>query len=175
MMLNVSSAYAPLINFDIAFFLQIINTLVLFGFLSWKLYKPVTKILEDRKQSIAKSYDDAEAATKEAEELKLKYEQKLAEAKAERASIIGEARDTAQKTASEIVRHAEEEARLLKEKAEQQIEADKQKAMLEVKDDIAAMAVLAAAQILKKEVDSDSNRKMIREFIDGVGDVTWDK
>ncbi len=173
--LNLSSAYAPLIDFNAGFFLQILNTIILFSFLGWKLFGPITKILEERKQNIAKSYEDADLVKKEADDLKAMYEEKIRSSKQERAEIIAQARDTAQKKAQEIIKQAEEEARVMKSNAEKQIEADKHKAMVEVKDDIAAMAILAAAKILKKEVDSDVNRKMIAEFIDGVGDVTWDK
>lgn len=173
--INIATAYKPLIDFNAGFFLQILNTLILFSFLSWMLFKPVTAALEKRKNAIAKSYEDADRALAEAEAVKKEYETKLASIKAERDDMMYRAKETANKQGGEIVRQAEEEAKLIKENAEKQIEAYRQKAMSEVKDDIAAMAVLAAANILKKEIDTKTNREMILEFIDGVGDVTWDK
>ncbi len=173
--MNIAAGYKPLIDFNAGFFLQILNTIILFGFLSWKLFKPVSASLEKRSNDIAKSYEDAEKALKEADDLKKNYEQKLAEAREERNEIIAKAKDIANKQAKDIVVQAEEEARIIKENAFKQTEAYKQKAMTDVKDDIAAMAVLAAANILKKEIDTKTNRDMILEFIDGVGDVTWDK
>lgn len=171
---NIASAYAPLIDFNISFFIQIFNTLVLFAFLSWKLFKPVTAMLEKRRQNIVKSFDDADKALKEAEELKLEYENKLKEIREEKTKIIEEAKDNAKKRADEILKSTELEVKALKESANHQIEVDRTKAMAEMKDEIAAMAVLAAAKILKKEIDSTENRKMIKDFIDEVGDVTWD-
>ncbi len=173
--INIASAYKPLIEFNANFFIQILNTIILFGFLSWKLFKPVTATLEKRSNDIAKSYEDAEKAIADAEELKKTYEEKLKLAKDERSQIIAKAKDIATKQANDIVRKAQEDAQLIRENAEKQTEAYKQKAMTEVKDDIAAMAVLAAANILKKEIDVKTNRDMIVEFIDGVGEVTWDK
>lgn len=173
--LVLSSAYAPLIDFNVTFFLQILNTIILFSFLSWKLFRPVTKILNDRSSNIAKTYEESDMIKKEAESLKLEYEKKIREAREERADLINQAKDTAQKKAGEIIKQAEEEARFIKLNAEKEIESDKQKAMLEIKDEIAAMAILAAAKILKKEVNIETNKKMIAEFINEMGDVTWDK
>lgn len=174
-MMNIATAYKPLIDFNEGFFLQILNTLILFSFLSWKLFKPVTAALEKRKESIAKSYEDANKTLDQAEDLKKSYEEKIAQAREERNEIIAKAKDIATKQANDIVKQAEEEAKIIKENAQKQTEAYRQKAMNEVKDDIAAMAVLAAANILKKEIDTKTNRDMILEFIDGVGEVTWDK
>ncbi len=173
--MNIATAYKPLIDFNATFFFQILNTIVLFSFLSWKLFKPMTASLEKRRNDIAKSYEEADKAIQEANELKKSYEEKLAAAKEERNALIAKAKDVANKQASDIVAKAEEEARIIKENAEKQTVAYQQKAMNEVKDDVAAMAVLAAAKILKKEIDTKTNRDMILEFIDGVGDVKWDK
>ncbi len=173
--LNIATGYMPLIDFNATFFIQILNTIILFGFLSWKLFKPTTAALEKRKNDIAKSYEDADKAVAEAEELKQAYEEKIKQAKDERNQIILKAKDIATKQANDIVRKAQEDAQIIRDNAEKQTEAYKQKAMAEVKDDIAAMAVLAAANILKKEIDLKTNHDMIVEFIDGVGEVTWDK
>ncbi len=173
--INIATAYKPLIDFNASFFIQIFNTLVLFAFLSWKLFKPVSASLEKRKQTIAQSYEDADMAVNEAYELKASYEAKIRQAKDEREQIIAKARISAENNANNILKRAEEEAEIIKLNAEKQAEAYKQKAMSEVKDDIAAMAVLAAANILNKEIDTKTNQDMILEFIDGVGDVTWDK
>ncbi len=173
--MNVATAYKPLIDFNAGFFLQIFNTIILFSFLSWMLFKPVTEALEKRKQGIAKSYSDADKAIQEAEELKKSYEHKLSLAKEERDEIISKAKEIANRQADDIVSKAQQEAKMIKENAQKQTEAYKQKAMTEVKDDIAEMAVLAATNILKKEIDTKTNREMILNFIDGVGDVKWDK
>ncbi len=173
--INIATAYKPLIDFNSTFFLQIFNTLILFGFLSWKLFKPVSQALEKRKETIAKSYEDADVAVNEANELKKSYESKIKQAKEERDQIIAKAKNIAEKQANDIVKRAQEEAKIIRLNAEKQSEAYRQKAMTEVKDDIAAMAILAAANILNKEIDTETNRDMIVEFIDGVGEVTWDK
>ncbi len=167
--------FQPLINFDATLLFQIVNTIVLFSFLSWKLFKPVTATLEERKNKIAKSYEKADKVVAEANELKASYEQKMKALKDERNEVIANAKDIANKQADDIIKKAHEEAKLIKENIEKQAEAYKQKAMLEVKDDVTSMAVLAAAKILKKEVDSKANREMINQFIDGVGELQWDK
>ncbi len=173
--LNFATAFQPLINFDASLLMQMVNTIILFSFLSWKLFKPVTAALENRKNQIAKSYEDADKAVAEANELKASYEKKMQELKDERSEVLASAKDIAKKQADDIIKKAQEEAKLIKDNIEKQAEAYKQKAMSEVKDDIAAMAVLAAANILKKEVDSKTNRDMISKFIDGVGELKWDK
>ena len=80
--------------------------LVMFTFLSYLLFKPLRKLLEDRKQRVADEQESAKNDRKEAAVYKEEYEQKLKEIDKEAQAILSEARKKAMKTENEIVAEA---------------------------------------------------------------------
>ena len=83
-----------------------LSMLVMFTFLSYLLFKPVRKLLEDRKQRVADEQESAKNDRKEAAVYKEEYEQKLKEIDKEAQAILSEARKKAMKTENEIVAEA---------------------------------------------------------------------
>lgn len=130
--------------------IQIINFIILMAVLSYFLYKPILRLLNDREERIKQGYKDSEAAAaamsqaesdkqavlsavhKEAEEIG-KRAKKFADEKS--LAILDEARERA----SDLVRDAESQASVLKQQAQKESEQE-----------IAKLAVLAAEKILKE-------------------------
>jgi len=71
--------------------LTLVATLILFFVLTKLLYKPVSKMLNDRKERIKQNIDGANNLKQEAAKLKEEYELKITEAKKEAQEIIEEA------------------------------------------------------------------------------------
>ena len=140
-----------LVEFNAAFVIQIINALLLFGVLTFILFKPVTKFLNKRTENIQSSIDEAEVKLSEADKLRAEYEKQLRDIKNERNAIIGKATET----------------RL-------QIEGDKQRMLEEVKAEVSSLVIAVASKVIEKELDEASHRNMIQNFIDEVGDVQWE-
>ncbi|MCK9268565.1 MAG: ATP synthase F0 subunit B, partial [Alkaliphilus sp.] len=99
-----------LIEFNAAFVIQIINALLLFGALTFILFKPVTKLLNKRTEGIQSSIDEAEVKLSEADKLKAEYEEQLRDIKNERNAIIGKATERAEIEGNKIVAAARENA-----------------------------------------------------------------
>ncbi|PID82773.1 MAG: ATP synthase F0 subunit B [Clostridiales bacterium] len=171
----LAAKFYKLVEFNLSFFMIIFNMLVLFGFLTWKLFKPVSKLMEDRTNKIKKSFDDAENKLKEADDLRKSYIEKLDGIKDERDVIIKEAVEKANKLSDEIKEKTENDIKIMKEKAVLDIEADREKMMNEAKDEIASIALLIASKILEKELKTNEKDIVINDFINKVGDVKWDK
>ena len=82
-LITMLSAELPgrIIGFDAQLFwdlgMQLFNTFLIVILLYYILHKPVTEMLEKRKQGIAKNIDDAKAAKADAIELKATYEEKI--------------------------------------------------------------------------------------------------
>ena len=70
--------------------MQLFNTFLIVILLYYILHKPVTEMLEKRKQGIAKNIDDAKAAKADAIELKANYEEKITKIDEEAAAILKE-------------------------------------------------------------------------------------
>lgn len=152
---------------------QIFNTLVLFAFLRWKLFGPVSAMLKKRTDRIKASFDEAEQRVMSANALKADYEQKLAKVKEEEASILSEARLKATQRANDIIKHAEVEIQQMKDYAQKEIALEHDKAINQLKDDIASLAILAASKVLNRELDAAQHGALISDVIERVGDTKW--
>ena len=151
---------------------QLINLLLLILLLKHFLFKPVQNVLNARQAEIDKDYTDAEAALNKAETMRNEYEQRIADAKAEASDIVKTATRKAQLHGEEIVRDAQAEAAHLKEKANEQIEQEKKKAMNELKNEISGIAVDIASKVVEREIDEKDHEALISEFIKGVGEAS---
>ncbi len=130
--------------------LQILNFGLLAAGLTYLLYKPVLRLLQERRERIEQGMKDAQ----EAEKMK-------ANAEAEKQSILSTAHSEAEAVAARAKTHAEEKGQAIvaeaKDKAEQVIahahtagEEIKTRSQKESEAEIAKTAVLAAEKILKE-------------------------
>jgi F-type H+-transporting ATPase subunit b len=162
-----------LVELNQSFFLQIFNTLVLFAFLRWKLFGPVSEMMQKRTERIKASFDEAEMKHKTVDELKASYEAKLAGIREEEQRIVAEARLRAEQRATDIIKHAEVEIGHLKAHAAREIEQEREKAINQLKDEIASLAILAASKVIGSEIDAAKHSEMISDYIERVGDSKW--
>lgn len=142
------------------------NLVVLFLLLKKFLFKPINKVLDDRKSEIEGSYASAKKANDEAIELKNEYEEKLLSAKIEADGIIKSAVETADRRSTAIVDEASEKARVIVESGKKQAERDKKNAIDEAQEDIVSIAVDAAEKIIGKKLTDEDDDKLISDIID---------
>lgn len=148
----------------------LINTLILFLVIKHFLFDKVNAILEARKNEVAQTYEDADAALKNAKELETEYTEKLAGAKEESAEIIRNATKKAQLRSDEIIGEAKNEAHGIMTKANSDIEKEKKRAVNQIKDEISDIAVSIAEKVVSKEIDPKTHEELIESFIDGIGE-----
>lgn len=153
--------------------LTICNMLVLFYFLKKKLFKPVKEFMDKRSDEIRSSIADAEQKNQEADRRLEEYEHKIAQAQTEGREIVEKARVHAQQRADEIVGQAKDESTKLKERAAKDIELEKQKALRDLKGEVADMAIMATEKLIQKSLDAQSSKELIDEVINEIGDETW--
>ncbi len=146
-----------------------LNLFILFLIVKHLFFKPMQKMLDSRNAEIKASYDKADELEKEAGELKASYEERLAGAKAEADRIVSDAVSNASLRSDSIVKEAEEKAAGMIERAEKNIEAQKQSAYSELKSDVSSMAVDIAGKIIAKEISEKEHEKLINEALKGLG------
>ena len=131
----------------------------------------ITSILDARAEKITNDIDEAEAARKKAEELASKREEELAGSRKEAASIVENAKETAEKNKSQILSEATQEAVRLKEKAQQEIAHNKEEALNSIKGDVADLTVNLASKLLSQELDAEGQRQLIDRYLDELGEA----
>jgi len=157
-----------ILSFGIDFGIQIISTILLFIAVRFLLWKPITRILEARRDAIEKDYQEAENAKASAleTELKLKEEYRLAQER------IKEILDNAEKEANlrreEIINSAKEEASRRRESLEFELEQEKANLESSIKKEIVEIAFLAAEKIVGKEINQDKYLDVVDDILKGV-------
>lgn len=148
-----------------------INFVIFLAVMRLMFFKPVIKLLDDRKRGIEEQIRGAEAARGEAERLRQEYESRLNEAQLEARRILQNAAQQAERSKEEIIAKANDEAAQLIERAERAIEVAKQKAFDDLQAQVAELAVLAAEKVIRKMVTPEDHRRLTREFIEEVGEI----
>jgi len=155
------------------FVFQIVNTIIIVLLLRHFLFKPVTEFMEKRTQGIEDQLAGAQAREDEAMALMASYEEKLAGIKEERNEMLKEAVRRGEERGEVLIQEAREEIRKMEERSRIDLEREKTKAIHDFKNQISELAVLAAARIIKEELDPTRHESMIQEFIDEVGQDKW--
>lgn len=148
-----------------------VNFLALLYILNKLLYKPMLQMLDDRKRTIAESFQQAESARQEADRIKGQYQGQLAEAKKEAQEIIERATKMGEEMREDIVKNAKVEADRAIKQAHTEITREKNQAVAALRQEVASLAVLAAGKVVGKSISVQDHEKMVQEFVDEVGDL----
>jgi len=132
---------------------------------------PILAFLDARRDKIRKDYTDAEHAVVEAEKLRADFEHKLGDIKSLERERVQEAVKRGEGVADGIVAEARAKAESTIAKAQADIEVEVEKAQIELRDDVVRMAILAAEKVIGERLDDEAHRRLIREYIDGLGEV----
>ena len=159
------------LGFDVI--MQGIAVFIMFALLSYILFEPVRKILEDRKNRIANEIDQAAADQAEAAKLKAEYDHKLKNVEKEADALMAQARKKALKREEEIVAGAKEEAARIIESANHEAELAKIGARDQMKQEMVKMAVLMAGKFIQNQMDEADQKALVDQTLQEMGDKTW--
>lgn len=157
-----------MVDLNFTLVIQFINFFVLVAILAKFAYKPILKVLEDRKNKIASDLNNAEEARLAAEKLKADYEAQLQKAHAEAQAIVDKAVKQADKEGQaqlEAIR-----AQIIREKeiAQAEIKNEREAALREMRNEVVTLSMAVAEKLLQKNVDNDMNAKLIAQCIDQI-------
>ena len=146
---------------------------VLFLFLSYMLFKPTRELLRKRQERIMSDLDSAKNDKDEALALKSEYEAKMAGAQKDADAVLSEARQKAVKNEEQIIAKAKDEAANIIRQAQNEAELEKQKAADEIKTQIIDVASLMAGKVVSAGIDTNIQDSLIEETLKEVGESTW--
>lgn len=135
--------------------------LLLVFLLSKYAWKPILNSIKEREEGITSALESAENAKKEMELLKVGNEKILTEARAERDTLLKEARDIKDAIVNEAKTKAKAEADRIISSARDQINNDKNAAVTELKNQVATLSIEIAEKILRSELSSDDKQKAL--------------
>ena len=149
-----------------------IISFILLVLLLWKVaYPQILKGMKNREETIKQQLEEAQKTKKEAENLLGDYKRQLAEARSEAQKIINEGKSLGENMRKEIVQKAQAESNQIVKRAQEEIELQKQKAILELQEKIADLSIMAATKIINKSLNTEDNRRLVEEYVSKVGDL----
>jgi len=129
---------------------QAINFGVVLTVLFFVLYKPLLRVLEERRERIKKGVEDARAAESARTSAEAEGKRVVALAAKTAEQTVAEARTKAQKEESDIVARAQTEGERIIHEANLRAEEEKKTILAEGKEEIARMIVLGAERVIQK-------------------------
>ncbi|MCF4100673.1 F0F1 ATP synthase subunit B [Gillisia sp. M10.2A] len=152
------------------FFWQTIVFLVLIFLMAKFAWKPILGAVKNREDSINDALASAENARKEMQNLQADNDKLLKQARAERDAILKEARELKEKVVSEATGEAQEKADKIVAQAQAIIQNEKNAAMADIKNQVAALSIQIAEKVVREELSNkDRQQKLVEDML---ADVT---
>jgi F-type H+-transporting ATPase subunit b len=144
-------------------------TLVAFGItmllLRRLVFPRITEALDKRQKTIEDSIDSAEHTRQEADKLLAEYRQRLQEARAQADEIVQRARQVAETHERDAKDRAGEIATDALKRAERDIEAATQRALQEIRREVADLTILATEKVTRKSLDGPGQKRLVEEAL----------
>ena len=148
------------------FSIQICATLILFLCVRIFLWKPLTELLEARRNQMDKELADAKVSKEKALELENELKVKYDAAKDEIAKLLKQAEVDGNSRKEEIIAEAKQEAARRLELAKEEIEREIAQQENDIKNQIASIAFLAAEKIVGKEINHEEYLDTVTKIIE---------
>lgn len=154
---------------------QIVNFLILFFLLSKFLYKPLLKIIDERKQKIQEGLDNSKKIKEEVEHLEEKRLEKVEAAKKEAAEIMQTAENNADKLRRETLEKAKKDAQEIRKQAMFDFEEEKKKMLADIKAQTAWLVLETTKGVLKKSLGTKEQRALMKNVLKDMKEVKASK
>jgi F-type H+-transporting ATPase subunit b len=129
---------------------------------------PLAASIEARTKSLEDTFTEAESLRSEMQQMKADYEKKLVQTEEDARTRIQNEVKKAQELRTQIQAEANAKAEDMLRKAREEIEAERDKVMTQVRVHVANLSLLATERILGENMDNERNRRLVEEFIDKV-------
>ena len=159
------------INWNLLF--SAITVLVLYRILKHFFFEKVHKFMEARKAAVQDNLDRAKATEEEAQALLSEYQATLSNAEEEKRAIIKEAKAEADRRADTIVGEAKIQAQQIVSEAHENMRAEEEKAVVQLKKEVSSLAVLAAERIMQRELDEKSQQALVDQVLEEAAREKW--
>jgi len=142
---------------------QMVNFAIIL-FILWKFaYRPVLKILEERRQKVAEAMINAQKAREELARTEAQRQQVLAETNAQANKLIEEARAAAARVREEETQKAIKEAEQIVSKAREAAALEHVRMLADVKRELGRLVVATTSKVTGKVLTPDDQRRLNEE------------
>lgn len=126
---------------------------------------PLLHALEERERGLREAVEGAHKASADAQQLLDKHKEMLREAGREREEIIKSAIAEADALKADLSARARSEADEMIRRAKEQVEREKSRAILELRAQVADLAMEAASKIVVSSLTPEAQKKLVDDYV----------
>lgn len=144
---------------------QLVNFGVLLVVLRLFLFKPIMKVMDERKRKIEEGLQASAKAAQAAESSQEESRRAMDQARAEGRELIGRAQETAGRLREELEAQARREADAIVERARAEIGREREQAVQALRAEFADLTVRAAERVVGQSLDRNAHQRLIDETL----------
>jgi F-type H+-transporting ATPase subunit b len=128
-------------------------------------FPKISEALEKRQHLIEESIDSATRTKQEADEILAEYRERLKEARAQAEEIVSRARKNGEASERQSLEAAKETREELLAQTRRDIEAETNRAIQEIRREVADLTVAATEAVTRKTLTGDDQRRLVEEAL----------
>ena len=156
---------AGVIDINGTVIVELITFLVMMAVLARWVYPEIVRLAEARQRLIAEQLTEAEKSRAEAEARLEEAEAKLAEARKTAQSVIEGATKSGEQLRQELKQKADDEAKRITAAARKEIEAERERAVQAVRNEVATLVVSATEKVIGETLDESKHKQLVERAI----------
>jgi F-type H+-transporting ATPase subunit b len=128
-------------------------------------FGPIQKVIDERRERIRRSIEEADKAREEARKLLEEHRALIGSARRDAEEILAEARRIAEAQRARVREETEADRQRRLEETRRQIEAETRRALDQIRAEVADLTLLATEKVVGKALDQADQRRLIEEAI----------
>jgi F-type H+-transporting ATPase subunit b len=128
-------------------------------------FGPIQKLIDERRERIRQSVEEADRVRDEARALLEEHKALIGQARSDAEGILAEARRIADAQQQRMREETEEDRKRRLEETERQIEQATQQALSELRQSVAQLSLEAAEKVTRKSLTSADQKRLIDEAL----------
>ena len=128
-------------------------------------FGPIQAMIDQRRERIRQSLDEADNARAEARKLLEEHRALIGRARSDAEEILAEARRVADSTRERVREEAEVDRQRRMEETHRQVEAETRRALEQIRAEVADLTLIAATKVTGKSLTDADHRRLIDESI----------
>lgn len=144
---------------------QLLNFFLLLAILYLVAYKPVMRMLDERRRRIQEGIRASEEAKERLAQTEKEVQAQLERARQEGQALIGQAQQISARIQEESRQQARQEAEQLLGRARSEIQLERDSAIAQLRREFADLTVRAAERVIRRSLDREAHRHLIEEVL----------
>ncbi|HEY5034171.1 MAG TPA: F0F1 ATP synthase subunit B [Candidatus Dormibacteraeota bacterium] len=156
---------AGVIDINGTVIVELITFIAMMAVLARWVYPEIVRLAEARQRMIAEQLTEAEKSRADAEARLKEAEEKFNDARKTAQTMIDAATKSGEQLRQELKQKAEEEAKRLTGAARKQIEAERERAIQSVRNEVAGLVIAATEKVIGETLDDAKHKQLIERAI----------